>query len=764
MSKELTPKDIIYEFDIENMGERETLDSMPQYLDVIKNIKTAMSIDKEGFNVYLIDDFSNESLKEIMQYVDKIVENKSKPKDICYVLYEDEKAPKPIVVSTGGGNKLKEIFEEMQNEYLECTYEFYNNSSNKEKEEIQEGIHKKRNELIGDLIDLAKERGFDIKSTNSGFTFIPLSKGKEMSEDEYDTLGKERKEEILETAKILKEKAKDTLEELKDFEVKDLEKIKQIMGIYYINEMGDLREDFKDMFVEDEVVVDYIDIVCNAIETKLIENYSLNYDEDEEQINEIIYKYIINVIVDNSGNQVPPVIFEQDPTITNLIGNIEYENHKGVYSTNVGFIKGGSLLKSNEGCLIIRINSLLRNPLAYSQLKKSLLTEKVDIAINSNHYETISLNTLKPEPIAIKTKIILIGDYETYDLLYNYDEDFKKIFTIKAECNPVQNIDNNLKNSLVFEINKICYENNFRSLTNGGIREVAKIMSKRVESKNKIYYDKYEIKKILILANNKVDRESRDEINENDIIDVGYTKDIMEKEILNHYTEKKMLIDVTNSKIGQVNGLSVIDTGYFSFGKPIKITCCCYKGSGNIIDVQQESNLSGSIHSKSINILKGYMSNINGGYSRLPVDFHLSFEQIYGKIDGDSASVAEIISMLSALSKIPVKQNIALTGSVNQFGEVQPIGGVNHKIEGFFAACKVLDTIKGKGVLIPLSNADDLVLNEEVEHEIKNGNFHIYTMTSIDDAIQVLMGDSDENFESVMLTISKELKKYSSRK
>ena len=224
----------------------------------------------------------------------------------------------------------------------------------------------------------------------------------------------------------------------------------------------------------------------------------------------------------------------------------------------------------------------------------------------------------------------------------------------------------------------------------------------------------------------------------------------------------RSLIDVSNSKIGQVNGLSVIDTGYFSFGKPIKITCCCYKGSGNIIDVQQESNLSGSIHSKSINILKGYMSNINGGFSRLPVDFHLSFEQIYGKIDGDSASVAEIISMLSALSKVPVKQNIALTGSVNQFGEVQPIGGVNHKIEGFFAACKVLDTVKDKGVLIPLSNADDLVLNEEVEQEIKNGNFHIYTMTSIDDAIQVLMGDSEENFESLMLTISKELKKYSS--
>ena len=764
MNRELTPKNIIYEFDIEDMNARETPDSMPQYFDVIENIKTAMSIDKEGFNVYLIDDFSKETLKDIMKYVSKTFENKSKPKDICYVLYEDEKYPRPIFVSNGGGNRLKETLEEMQNEYLESTFQFYNNSIDKEKEEIQESIIKKRNELIGSLIDRAKEEGFDIKSTSSGFTFIPLSNGKEMSENEYDILDKETKENILNTASMLKEKAKEILEQLKDVEVRDLDKIKQIMQVYFKNEMNDLREEYKSMFMDDEVVKNYFDIVGADIEEKLIDNYSLNYDDDEEKINAIIYKYVVNVIVDNSKNQVPPVIFEQDPSLTNLIGNIEYENHKGVYSTDVGFIKGGSMLKANEGCLVIRINSLLSNPLAYYHLKKSLLTEEVDVACNNNHYELVSLNTLKPAPVPIKTKIILIGDYESYDLLYNYDEDFKKIFTIKAECNQVQDINDDLKNSLVFEINKICSENNFKFPTNGAIKEIAKILSKKAQSRKKIYYDKHEINKLLILANNKVKKENKEEIGCDDIINVGYTKDIMEKEILNNYVEKKMLIDVTSSRVGQVNGLSVIDTGHFSFGKPIKITCCCYKGAGNIIDVQQESNLSGSIHSKSINILKGYISSINGGFSRLPVDFHLSFEQIYGKIDGDSASVAEIICMLSALSKIPLKQSIAITGSVNQFGEVQPIGGVNDKIEGFFAACKVIDEVVGKGVLIPLSNADDLVLNEEVELEIKNGNFHIYTMTSIDDAIRVLMGNNDETFETVMVAINKELKKYSSRK
>lgn len=764
MNRELTPKEIIYEFEIENVSTREPMDYMPQYFDVIENIKTALSIEKEGFNIYLIDDFSKTNLKDIMNCVNKIFEDKKKPKDICYVLYEDEKYPKPIFVNNGGGNKFKETIEEMQNEYLEYTFQFYNNSTNKEKEEIQENIQRKRNELIADLIDTAKEKGFDIKSTNNGFTFIPLSSGKEMTENEYDTLDREKKESILDTVSVLKDKAKAILEELKDIEEKELDKIKQIMRLYYKNEMNELKEEYRNMFMEDIEVQNYFDIVCKDIEKKLIDNYSLSFDDDEEKINEIIYKYVVNVIVDNSLNKTPPVIFEQDPNLTNLLGNIEYENHNGVYSTDIGFIKSGSILKANEGCLVIRINNLLSNPSAYYYLKKSLLTEEVDLAYNRNYYELVSLSTLKPEPVPIKEKIILIGDYETYDLLYNYDEDFRKIFTIKAEVNPVQNIDTNLKSSLLFEINKICSENNFKPLTKGALRELAKLLSRRAQSKKKIYYDKYEINKLLTLSNNRVKDKKQEEIGEVDIIEIGYKKDLMEKEILNNYTEKKMLIDVKDSRVGQVNGLSVIDTGYFSFGKPIKITCCCYKGEGNIIDVQKDSNLSGNIHSKSINILKGYISTINGGFTKLPVDFHLSFEQIYGKIDGDSASVAEIICMLSALSKIPIKQNIAVTGSINQFGDVQPIGGVNEKIEGFFGVCKVLDTIKDKGVLIPQSNAEDLVLNEEVENEIKNGNFHIYTMTNIEDAIGILMGDTDTNFEEVITTINKELKKYSGKK
>lgn len=237
-------------------------------------------------------------------------------------------------------------------------------------------------------------------------------------------------------------------------------------------------------------------------------------------------------------------------------------------------------------------------------------------------------------------------------------------------------------------------------------------------------------------------------------------RDVYEEEILELYKCKKILFNSIDSKVGVINGLSVVDTGYFSFGKPIKITCVCVSGEGNIIDAQKEGNLSGNIHEKSTSILKGYINKFISNYEKIPVDFHISFEQIYGKIDGDSASVAEAICMLSSLCKIPIRQNIAITGSMNQFGEVQAIGGVNEKIEGFFNVCKAVDKIKNKGVLIPSANKDEIILNWEVEEAIAQGNFKIITMDSIEDAVEVLMVDENHTLEYIYNTVKEELKKY----
>lgn len=754
---ELSSHDIIYNFEFENSNLRVERFSLPEYVeDVYDRIRTAIDIDEEGYNVYLIDDFSKAKLEDLKEYINEILKTRNKPKDICYVIKEDANIPYALYVANGKGNYLKETITELQEGYYKIIYNFYNGSICKEKEEIVEKIQEKRSDLVTNLMNNAHNCGFEIRSTNKGFTFIPVKDGEIMTEKEYDSLNSEQKEEILKNVSDLKDESTKILEALKDIELKETEKVKGVFSEYLSTETTSLKEKYKADFLDDEEIIQFLDEMCEEIEEDVVDIYSMTYEDDEEKINEIIVRYDINVLVDNSSLPCPQVIYEENPNVINLLGSIDYKNQNGTYVTDMSLIKSGSVLRANEGCLIIRANPLLTNPTAYHNLKKAIISGKVDFNYNKGYTELVSLSTLDPEPIKIKEKIIIIGDYETYDLLYNYDEDFKKIFKIKAQYNPVVSLNETTSAALVNNIMNICKKSNLKPIDKTAIKEVAKFLSRKAENKNKILIDNEEISKILMVSNNSVVRNKRDSITGKDIIEAVYKEDIIEKNIREYYEENKILLDVSNEKIGQVNGLSVIDAGYFSFGKPIRITCSCYKGEGEIIDVQKQSDLSGNIHSKAVNILKGLMSELFGKYSKLPVNFHLSFEQIYGKIEGDSASVAELIAMISSMSNVPIKQNIAVTGSINQFGEVQPIGGVNEKIEGFFKVCRGMDGIENKGVLIPDSNKSDLVLNEQVEEAIRDGKFHIYTMKNIKDAVEVLMGD----YTDVNNSIKKELKKY----
>lgn len=764
MNLELSPKEILYRFQVPGGDYKDRLDQMPEYDEVYKKIRTAIEINKEGYNIYLIDDFSKDKIKNIIEYIEDLLKNKEKPKDICYVTFEDEKSPRSIFLSNGMGNRLKKNLEVVQNGYAEATFRFYNNSTNKEKEEILQHIQRKRNKLVGNLVELAKKEGFDVKPTHTGFSFIPLKNGEAMTEKDYDELESDNKEDILSKVSLLKNDAQDILDELKTMEEESIDKIKEIMDVYFDSEMAAIKHNYNEEFAAEEGAIEFLNFVSDNIKNSIIENYTTIYEEDEEKINEAIYKFIVNVIVDNSSNEKPKVIFEEDPSVVNLLGSIEYENHNGTYVTDVSLITGGSLLQANEGCLIVRANSLLNHPSSYYYLKNTLLSEKVKFDYNRGYLELLSLGGLKPDPININVKVILIGDYETYDILYSYDEDFKKVFKLRAEYNPAVETNDYNKSILLRDIIKVVKKNTLNPLSDEAINEVAKYLSRKAGNKNKLLFDEFELSNLLVLSDNKVRAENRDKIESKDIIHIAYNMELVQKEILENYKEGKIIINTKDEMVGSVNGLSVIDTGYFSFGKPLRITCVCCRGEGNIIDIQKENNLSGNIHSKSVNILKGYLSSVLGGYNKIPVDFHLSFEQLYGKIDGDSASVAEIISMISALSKVPVKQYIAVTGSINQFGEVQPIGGVNEKIEGFFNVCKAKDGTKGKGVLIPYYNKDELILSYEVEEEIKKGDFHIYIMSTVRDAVTILMGNDNYSADDIFETMTRELKKYNSKK
>lgn len=756
MANLLTPKEIVYNFELENINLNEKAKDLGEYNSIYDRIGMALDIKDSGFNLYLVDDYSVEKVSHLKKFVESSYLGRKAPKDICYVVYEDEKEPKCLFIKNGYGNKLKMALEKLQSILSEITYKFYNSTNFEDKEDILDGLHRNRSELIEELVEKSKEEGFDIKATSHGFAFLPLKKeGETMTTKEYDELDMLLKDDILQKVGKLKIKAELILEDIKDMEDIAIEEVKKIYDSYLREYLS--KCEYISLISGDKACVKYIEYVEDILIKSIVDLYTGLYDEDEEKLSLAIYKYNINVLVDNSENKKPIVYFEQDPTLSNLIGAIEYENHNGTYVTDISMINAGSLLKANNGVLILRLIDILSNPGSYFYLKKALLMGKVNFDYHRSYLEMLSLSGLKTEDIEIDVKVILIGDYQSYDILYSYDEDFKKIFGLKVESNSILDKNNYGNKVLIRRINSIIDKNKLYPLAEDGYKELAKALSRKIENRDRFILDGEEIKKVLNIANIKAKNLNKDRIDREEIIEATKQFEIMEEENLRMYKDKKILIEVDGQRIGTINALSVVGTEYFSFGRPMRVTCVCYKGSGEIIDVQRESKLSGNIHEKSLNILKAYISTITDKFKEIPLNFHLSFEQVYGKIDGDSASVAETICMISALCGIPIRQNISVTGSINQFGEIQPIGGVNEKIEGFFNVCKTINSIEGKGVLIPYSNVDNLVLNEEVEKAIKENKFSIYTMETIEDAVEILMGEEYKKniFKKVKMQVNK---------
>lgn len=736
------------------------LKDIPEITSAYEKIKRAISIDEEGYNLYIIDSFSKDKLENLTKFIENLYKSAEAPRDICYATINDPKRPEPIFLTNGKGVKLKETIENIKNSYYEVAMEFYNTSSESEKDRIIDEVHSKRTNYIGELMEMAKIDGFDVKATNGGFAFIPLKEGEAMTEKEYDELSEESKDSIVLKASNLKKKAEVVLEKLKDIELTSMKKLKGIYAEFMDVEMEDEKEDCLLNFIDDDDAYEYLEKVFYSIEKELVDCYTMNVEDDESDINEVLDKYNISVLVDNTNNKNPRVIYEEDPNVTNLFGNIEYENHNGLYSTDLSLINPGSMLQANEGCIIIRLNQLAMNNYSYYYLKKTLMSGKVSIDSSRGYLDIISINGVKPKAVPINVKVILIGDYESYDILYNADEDFKSLFPIRVEfSNYVKNqpIKGKVLKDYILERGKKHYIN---KVSDDAIKEIIKYLSRVAECRGKICIEDKNIDRLLILANNMAELDGRKIISDKDIRNVVYEKSLIEDEILEMYEGSKIILTLSGEKVGAINGLAVLSSGYYTFGKPMRLTCVACKGEGKILDIQKESNMSGSIHEKSINILSGLLSNLIIPYEKLPVDFHLSFEQTYGQIDGDSASVAEILCILSALSKVGIKQNIAVTGSINQFGEVQAIGGVNEKIEGFYKVCKLLGDTKDKGVLIPITNGEDLVLNKEVEEAIEQGEFHIYTMENLQDAIEVMMLDDKTSYKDLFKIIEKEVEKY----
>jgi predicted ATP-dependent protease len=740
----IDPKEISLNIDIPNsiFEEESKADYFINQERLNQALKMLVSVENPYYNLYISGDMG-----QIKDYIkDKLIELSKNKKftiyDYAYVNnFNNPKMPKLLALPKGKAN----ILANRMNEFVE--YLIANIPSIFESKEYENRIqtinieyNEKQTLIFEELEKKASKLDFVIKPTPSGLVVNPVLDGKIITEKEFSTLEASIKKEIEEKRKQLEVFINEFMFASRELEKERFQKIKKInneMGLSIIsNKLDIIKAEFEGI----QEVEDYL----NDVEHYTINNIAIFLPSKNEpypfvSLPSKYIEYKVNVIVDNSNIDLP-IFYEQNPTYANLFGKIEKQAYFGMLVTNFTNIVAGQIAKNNGGFLILDAMSVLTNPFVWDSLKKTLKSRQLIIEDPIDKYGAITTESLKPEPIDLNLKIILIGDEFIYDILYEYDEDMKNLFKLKTNFNHTIKAKSDTVTQYLSNIIKRCREKNLTLPTKDGLIAVAKYAFRLAESSDKIWSRIDECVDIIEEANafnNKsIGYKEIQQAIENKI----FIKDLYREKIQEMIKDGTILLDLKEEKIGQVNGLSVSQIGDFSFGRPNRIIAKAYVGKGGVINIETESKLSGKIFDKSSFIIGGYLGSKYAYDKPLSLQATISFEQSYSYIEGDSATVAMTIALLSSIAKIPVKNNLAVTGSMSQDGLVQPIGGVNEKIEGFFDVLKISNHLNDAGVVIPHQNKKDLVLRDDVLEAIEKGLFKIYTIETIDGAIEIFTG------------------------
>ncbi|CDF58139.1 Lon protease family protein [Thermobrachium celere] len=741
----------------------------------IEAINFALEMDQFGYNIYVCGYEGIGKRSYLIDMLKKRAKKEKTPSDWVYVYnFEDIYKPIALELKPGTAYEFKQDINDFIDNIIEELPEFISSEEfEKKRNELIEYYEKIILDLSNEINEKCKEKNLVFKYTNDGFAFIPINKNnKEMTEQEYLELSDEDRDEINKNVNELKSAAYDVIRKTRNIKKELNQKIKDIENslctLYIEGKMSNLIEKYS--------YSDKIKQYLNNLKLDIIENIDVFVEFenlDKEFVENFINRYEVNVMVNNSIEGAP-VVIEETPEYQKLIGLVEYENKSGNLVTDFTMIQPGSLHLANGGYLVLDARKLLESYFGYEALKRCLLLNKIIIENLKNQLDIIPIVNLKPEPIPIKTKVILIGTPEIYYILYNYDEEFRKLFKIKADFD--YEFEDNNENMITFVklIKYIVQEKNLKDITFDGIQEISAYAKRKAESKKYLTTNISSIIEILEQANQIAKDNKNRYIDKNDIKLAIENKNkrnsLIKDKILSLYRQNKYIVDVTGFKIGQINALSVVDYGDFEFGRVNKVTVNTFCGNGNIINIDREVGLSGNIFNKAILILTGYIGEKFAQTGNLSFNASICFEQMYGEIDGDSATLAETVALLSSLAEVPINQGIAITGSVNQKGEVQAVGGVNTKIKGYFDICKIFGLDGSQGVIIPESNVDDLVLDDEILTAVKEGNFNIYTVNSVEDCFDILLpasikkGRKTNNFDYVEEKILKRLNKFKDNK
>lgn len=761
---EVSPEQLRWVCDIEQFKFKCTSELTPlaEFIGqerAIRAMEFGLAIDQPGYNIYVAGLAGTGKTSAVKTYLQKVIEAKKtedhKLEDWCYLhSFVDPDRPQILNLPQGKGrelaNHLNDLLESLQTgikkAFSSPEYESQRKQMIEENQEHQRGLFK-------NIEEEANKQGFRFQASAAGLALIPLSNGKLMSDADYLSL-RDKKRKVIESKRSgLKKQLEEAIEKAHGLEKEAGDKLKELdrqVGEFTIAKLFDdllllyevfpkLAQYFKDLKT---YTLEHLELFRQAeAPSGTVPGMSLS---PQMLAGDPFLPYMVNVFVDNSQTEGPPIIIENNPIYGNLFGKIERRFLLGGYLSDHTMLKPGALSLANGGYLLLNTRDVLLSPGVWETLKRSVKNKEVRIEDPFEQFGFIAPQGLRPQPMPIKVKIVLIGDDFLYHLLSAYDEDFWEIFKVKADFD--YQIERNAENieSYACFIATCCQSDGIKHFDRGGVAKVVEYGARLVADQLKLSSRFAQIKDIILEADHWAKKDDSELVTgkhvQKALEEKMYRHNLMDEHTRELIKRGTLMIDVEDKVVGQVNGLSVYSLGDVMFGRPSRITARTYMGRSGVINIERESHLSGSIHDKGVLILNGYLGWKYAQERPLSLSASLCFEQSYDGIEGDSASSTELYALLSSLSGIPIKQNIAVTGSVNQKGEIQPIGGVNHKIEGFFRVCRAKGLNGEQGVLIPASNVENLMLHEEVVEAVRQGKFHVYAVKSIDEGIGIVTG------------------------
>ena len=734
-----------------NTSEIEPLEGILGQERAIEAMEKGLKINNPAYNIYLSGDSGTGKTTYAINALSKYAAKKRNHKDWCYVYnFENNREPLIIGLDKGLGRVFKKDIEKLIETLLdELKDAFESEDFEIGKKQLIEEYEIEKDTLVKKMKKYAEEKGFKLKSSKVGMVFIPIEDEENDEDEDY------KDEEFYKSKRELENAAIQVV-----YKIRELENVAK-------EALLELEEEIAKFIIDPHIEVllekynsyDKVKTYLNNMRENILEHVYLFYMDEEELKDkydkEHFIKYKVNLFVDNGidrENSKAPVIVEINPSPSNLFGKAEYDYYNGNVKTDFTKLIPGAVHKANGGYLVLYVDQLLRYPLSWDMLKRAIQSRQIGVDTQTS---------IKPENMPIDIKVVLIGNNYMYNLLYNYDSDFSKYFKIFVDFdNEMDKTDHN-EDGIARFIAYQCGKNNLKHFTYDAVKEVIKFSTRICGDRYKLSTKFNKIMEIIFEGDVCAQIRDSEYVDKCDV-----QKAILERKKRLNRIENKMdeslengftLIETSGNRIGVMNGLSVLSTGEYSFGRPSRITVTTSPGNKGIVNIEREVNMSGPIHNKGVLILGGYLAENFAQEFPLSLNANICFEQNYGGIEGDSATGAELYALLSSLSKIPLKQNIAATGSMNQKGEIQVVGGISEKIEGFYSACKKQGLNGNQGVIIPKNNSRNLVLSEEVTNAINEGKFTIYTVERVEEAIEIL---TDVKFDEIKSRVIERLREF----